>query len=256
MSTNHDDLRSLVDGHFSKGLSPADEASLRAHLPACAACRQAYGDYQVAERLDPRARPPRERLAAALGLAREVNTPVRRGLRWALGAATVVGAVALLLVATKTSPGTGMVARGKGVDPLASLDVAIFRVKGERESARVTDVVSPDDQLAFAYRNELGKAFLMIFAMDGAGHTLWYYPAWTDPADNPTAVPITTQVGLKELPEAVRHALQGSSLTVYALFMDQALDVRAVEARAARGEFAAEPGAGELLRKFVFEVSP
>ena len=110
--------------------------------------------------------------------------------------------------------------------------------------------------MAFAYRNEMGKAFLMIFAIDGAGHLAWYHPAWTDPADNPTAVPITKQIGFKELPEAVRHSLQGRSLTVHALFMDKALDVRTVEARAARGEIAADADAGEVLRAMVFEVRP
>jgi hypothetical protein len=96
----------------------------------------------------------------------------------------------------------------------------------------------------------------MIFAIDGAGHVAWYHPAWTDPADNPRAVPITKQVGFMELPEAVRHSLQGPSLTVHALFMDKALDVRAVEARAERGEFAADADAGEVLRTMVFEVRP
>jgi hypothetical protein len=137
-----------------------------------------------------------------------------------------------------------------------SLEIAVFRVKGERESMRVNDEVSPSDELAFAYRNELGKAYLMIFALDGAGQVVWYHPAWTDPADNPRAVPITRQVGFKELPEAVRHPLPGPSLTVHALFMDKALDVRAVEDRVARGDFAAEASAGEVLRTLVFEVRP
>jgi hypothetical protein len=92
--------------------------------------------------------------------------------------------------------------------------------------------------------------------MDGAGRLVWYHPAWTDPADNPKAVPIGRQVGFKELPEAVRHSLQGSSLTVHALFMDKPLDVRTVEARAGSGEFLADADAGEVLRTMVFEVRP
>jgi hypothetical protein len=84
----------------------------------------------------------------------------------------------------------------------------------------------------------------------------WYHPAWTEPADNPRAVSITKQVGFKELPEAIRHPLQGPSLTVHALFMDKALDVRAVEDRLARGEFAADASVGESLRTMVFEVRP
>jgi len=257
MNTSHDDLRRLVDGHFSKGLSQANEARLREHLPACAACRVAYEAYQAAERLDPKAQNPRKRLATALGLPPASKWPRRRSVRLTLATLSVVGAMALLLAVTgRTRSGDGMVVRGSGVENAESLEVAVFRVKGERESMRVNDVVAPSDELAFAYRNELGKAYLMIFAIDGAGHVAWYHPAWTDPADNPKAVPITRQIGFKELPEAVRHPLQGPSLTVHALFMDTALDVRTVEDRLARGEFAADGSAGEVLRSMVFEVRP
>jgi hypothetical protein len=257
MNTNHDDLRRLIDGHFTRGLSPSEETRLRDHLPACTACRQAYESYQVAERLDPRASGPRERLATALGLPSGTKRPWRQGLRWAVGTVSVVGAAALLFfVTTSIQPGNGIVSRGKGIENAESLDVAVFRVMGERESTRVKDVVSPEDELAFAYRNEVGKAFLMIFAIDGAGHVAWYHPAWTDPADNPKAVPITKQVGFKELPEAVRHALLGRSLTVHALFMDKALDTREIEARVARGGFTADTTAGEFLRTIVLEVRP
>ena len=255
MNTNHDDLRRLVDGHFSKGLSLAGEARLRDHLPACADCREAYESYQAIERLEPKARPPRERLAIALGLPSEVTRPRRRGM--VIGTLSTIGAMALLLmVITITHPNHGIASRGKGIENAESLEVAIFRVKGERESMRVHDVISPGDELAFAYRNEVGKSFLMIFAIDGAGRLVWYHPAWTDPADNPKAVPIGRQVGFKELPEAVRHSLQGSSLTVHALFMDKPLDVRTVEARAGSGEFLADADAGEVLRTIVFEVRP
>jgi hypothetical protein len=257
MNTSHDDLRRLVDGHFTRGLAPTDEARLRDHLPTCADCRAAYEAYEAAEKLDPKAIEPRERLARALGLSAQVQRPRRRGLRWTIGSLSAVGAAVLLLVVTSpTHPKDGIASRGNGIENRESLEVAVFRVKGERESMRASDVVSSADELAFAYRNDVGKAFLMIFAIDGAGHVAWYHPAWTDPADNPKALPITKQVGFKELPEAVRHALQGTSLTVHSLFMDKALDVRAVEARVARGEFSADVDAGEVLRSMVFEVRP
>jgi hypothetical protein len=260
MNTNHDDLRRLVDGHFTRGLSRSNEERLRDHLPTCAACRQAYESYQVVERLERGPRGARERLAEALGLPSEARRSRRLGLGWAIGTAAAMGAVALLLVMNASlRTGNGMVPRGKAVENAESLDIAIFRVRGERESTRVKDVVSQGDELAFAYRNEVGKAFLMIFAIDGPGgpgHVAWYYPAWTDPAANPTAVPISKQVGFKELPQAVRHSLKGRSLTVHALFMDKALDVRTVESRVAKGEFAADVSAGESLRTFVLEVRP
>ncbi len=260
MSTSHDDLRRLVDGHFGKGLSSANEARLRAHLPVCMDCRAAYQSYQAAERLDAEVLGPRERLAAALGLPSEARQTRLRAWRWGLGVVSALGAAALLLVVTSshlaTDPGHAIAARGMAIENAEPLEVAVFRMKGERDSMRVTEVVSPRDELAFAYRNEVGKSFLMIFAVDGAGHVAWYHPAWTDAADNPTAVPITKQVGFKELPEAVRQPLQGTSLTLYALFMDKPLDVRSVETRIARGEFTPDAAAGEVLRTMAFEVRP
>jgi hypothetical protein len=256
MSTNHNHVRSLVDRHFAEGLSLADEARLREHLPGCTACRQAYESYQVAERLDPRAAGPRERLATALGLPQS-KWRRRWGLRCAIVALPAVAAVALLaVVSPPRQTGNGFSSRGKEIEPVKAPDVAVFRMKGKREAIRVQETIASADELAFAYRNELGKSFLMIFGVDGAGQVLWYHPAWTDPADNPKAVPITRQIGFKELPDAVRHALRGPTLTVHALFMDKALDVRTVEARLAKGGFAADMAAGELLRKTVFEVRP
>lgn len=255
MSPNHEALRRLIHGHFDRGLDPASEACLRDHLPACAECRQAYEEHQIVERLDSAAPSPRERLARALGLPSEASRPRRRNLTWALASLAVASAVVLAVMA-KTHGGEGITSRGAVALGAAPVDVAIFRVKHEGESILVKDAIAADDELAFAYRNELGKAFLMIFAIDGQNRVMWYHPAWTDPEDNPRALPITKQVGLKELPEAVRHRLQGTSLTVYALFMDTPLDVRTVERRVAHGAFSAHPETGEILRALPLEVSP
>ena len=255
MNSEHGALRALVDEHFTVGLRADREARLRAHLPTCATCRAAYEAYQIAERLDPAAIPARERLARSLGLG-----PHRRGFTrastWTATALAMVGAAILLLAAAGplTGGGSKPVARGGRVDGAAALEVAAFGIHGGSQSTRIADTVSADDELAFAYRNEVAKAFLMIFAIDGDGRVLWYHPAWTNPADNPQAVPITTQVGFKELPEAIRQPLRGPRLMLYSLFMDQPLDVRTVEARIAAGDFVANPAAGEVLNKVEWEV--
>jgi hypothetical protein len=255
MSTNHEILRRLIHGHFGGGLGPADEALLRAHLPDCAECRQIYQCHQVAERLDPAAPSPRERLALALGLQSELRRPLRRSLAWAVASLAVACAVVLTVMA-KTHGDDGITSRGAAALKAEAVDFAVFRINGQGESTRVNNAITADDELAFAYRNEVGKAFLMIFAVDGQNRVMWYHPAWTRSEDNPQALPITKQVGFKELPEAVRHRLQGASLTVYALFMDTPLDVWAVESRVAHGAFLARPEAGEILRTLVFKVRP
>jgi len=255
MSTNHETLRELIHGHFGGGLPPADEALLRAHLPVCAECRQLYECHQAAERLDPTAPSPRERLALALGLPSEASRPLRRSLAWTVATLAVASAVALTVMG-KTHGDGGIAPRGSEVEKTEAVDFAVFRINGHGESTRVNNEITADDELAFAYRNEVGKAFLMIFAVDGQNRVRWYHPAWTSSEDNPQALPITKQVGFKELPEAVRHRLQGASLTVYALFMDTALDVRAVESRVAKGAVLAQAEPGEILRTLVFKVRP
>lgn len=255
--SQHDTLRALVDRHFTGGLSADREARLRAHLPTCPTCRSAYQAYQIAERLDPAAPPARERLAWSLGLG-----PHTRGRRrvstWTGAALAMVGAAILLVAVGGPFAGGGFkpLARGGRVDGAGALEVAAFRIDGRGQSTPIAHTLSADDELAFAYRNEVGKAFLMIFAIDGDARVRWYHPAWTNPADNPKAVPITTQVGFKELPEAIRQPLRGPRLVLYSLFMDQPLDVRTVEARIAAGGLVANPSAGEVLNKVEWQVQP
>jgi hypothetical protein len=253
MSAHHESLVRLVHGHFGGGLRPADEARLRDHLPVCAECRQIYERHQAAEKLDPAWPSPRERMAVALGLPGERSRPWRRRLAWGAASLAVASAVALTV---KTGGDDGITVRGGAAPKAEAVDLAVFRIGSHGEATRVTDTIAADDELAFAYRNEVGKAFLMIFAVDRENRVMWYHPAWTRAEDNPRALPITRQVGFKELPEAVRHRLQDGSLVVYALFMDTPLDVRAVESRVARGAFSAHEEAGEILRTLVLEVRP
>jgi len=257
-TSEHETLRALVDEHFTVRLRADQEARLRAHLPTCPSCRSAYEAYQIAERLDPAAVPARERLARSLGFGADTRGRTRVSGWMGATLATVGAAILLLVVAPFTGAGSKPVARGGRLDGAAALEVAAFRIHGGSQSTRIEHAVSANDELAFAYRNERAKAFLMIFAIDGDGRVLWYHPAWTRPADNPKAVPITAQVGFKELPEAIRQPLRGPRLVLHTLFMDQPLDVRTVEARVAAGAgvFEANASAGEVLTKVEWELEP
>jgi hypothetical protein len=258
MNPCENEFRPSIDRHFSRKLSRPREARLRAHLPTCSTCRAYYEGQQLIEKLDPRGGHPRERLAAALGLPAVRNRPA---LGWRFPAVVLAGGMAcVLLVAKIRSSGEEFVARGPMTAlPSAGLDVAVYRMKNPHESERVGEHVLARDELAFSYRNENGKAFLMVFAVDAAGRVAWYHPAWTDPASNPKAVPITKQIGFKELPEAIRIPLQGDRITLHALFMDRPLDVRSVEQRVAKVGTAADlaaPAAGEIDRTLVLKVIP
>ena len=260
MNTCEESHRRLIDAHFAGRLSRSQETRLRAHLPDCPSCREIYQSYLIAEQLDPRGSNPRARLATALGLPRAgMSAGLGRGSRFGLGMLVLAGAAGIVLFLTKgPTSQNDFVSRGSvaGI-PSSDPDVAVFRVKGDRGSEPVRDRVSARDELAFAYRNERGKAFLMIFAVDAAGRVAWYHPGWTDAASNPKAIAITKQVGFNELPEAVRQPLQGDRIALHALFMDSALDVRSIEARVARAAplaDLADAAAGEIDRKMVLAV--
>ena len=261
MNTCEKSHRRLIDAYFAGGLSQSQETRLRAHLPDCPSCREIYQSYLIAEQLDPRGSNPRARLATALGLpAGSMSTWRRRGSRLGLGMMALAGAAGIVLFVTRAPTSQNdFVSRGSLTgSPSLDLDVAVFRVQGDRESERVRDQVSARDELAFAYRNERGKPFLMIFAVDAAGRVAWYHPGWTDAASNPKAIPITRQVGFKELPEAVRQPLQGDRIALHALFMDSAVDVRSIEERVARAAplaDVADAAAGEIDRKLLLAVT-
>ena len=96
---------------------------------------------------------------------------------------------------------------------------------------RVRERIRADDTLAFSYENRApgDLAHLMVFAAQPGGEIFWYYPAWEDPADNPTSVPIRRSAGPVPLPDSVRHALTPGELFVFGIFSAEPLDVRSVE---------------------------
>jgi len=239
-----------VDRHFAGGLDPEAERALRTHLPGCEACRARYDRRLVLERLQPTAPPREDRLARALGL------PPRAGARaprssapWLVAAAGLAVAVVLLVVGPRLSPADdGFTPRGGGDASLAPLE--IYRLRPGAAPERVQRRIAAGDELAFAYRNPAGKKRLMVYGVDQAGRVYWYFPAWTKPEEDPLAVPIEPSATARELPAAVAQPLQPGALTLHALFTDQPLTVRQVEAALDGG---AAPGADTEV---VLEVAP
>jgi hypothetical protein len=214
----------LVDLHFSLRISPAQQRELRAHLERCDACRERYQRQLLLARLDPGAAPAEDRLARALGLS-------QRGARRPWLTLIAAAAAAAAALAFWPRPDADFAARGR----LASLPtMVVYRVNAS--GARpASESITASDELAFAYRNPQGRRFMMIFGIDEHRHIYWYHPAWTDPARNPSAVPIQTATDPVELPEAISHNLDGRQLTLHALLLDEALPVRELEDRIARG---------------------
>jgi hypothetical protein len=131
-----------------------------------------------------------------------------------------------------------MVARG--APPPIQPSLEIFRVDPS-EPIAPGGHIRRDDELAFAYANPTGFRHLLVFGVDERKHVYWYHPAWTDPAGDPRAVDVPRALAPTELPEAIRHSLEGRELVVHAIFLDDDLSVRGVEECVAKLASAADP---------------
>jgi hypothetical protein len=231
-----------VDRHFDGGLSPAEEAAMRAHLPSCARCQRRYERRLLLARLDPRTAPAEDRLAAGLGFAPRRRAPA--ALRW--GALAVAAAAVVLFVGTRAEEPRS---RGVGARPA----LLVYRVTNAGAEATGASILA-GDELAFAYANPSNRRYLLIYGVDEHGHVYWFHPGWPEGGPPPSAVAARPGAGPHELPEAVRHRFDGRRLRIISVLTDERLDVGAFERD---GRALAEPalrGAESVSR--VLEVSP
>jgi len=216
-----------VDLHFRGGLSVSRERAMRAHLGDCESCRDRYERNLMLERITGSGS-AESRLRRALRL-RPARPAAPRWWMASLGGAlaVAVSAVVLWTGAGKGGAVDGFAARG-GPEAPASPLVIRRTVKGDSLEA-IPSTLWPTDELAFGYRNEKRRAWLMIFAVDASGEVRWYYPAWTNAAETPLAIPATQADQLKVLPDAIAHPLPTGVLAVHLVLSDVRMDVRAAE---------------------------
>lgn len=234
-------LRALVDRHFSGSIRPTDERQLREHLPSCTPCRDHYERHLLLARLEPGALDARTRLGRGLGVeVREERPSWRPAL-----AVLAMACVALLMVRVPwrdaSSPGE-FTPRGSGQAEASRL--MVYAVGANGVPAPVGEALDARQELAFAYRNPDARRYLLVFGVDEAGRVYWYHPSWTDPGDNPQALPIHPGDAPWELPEAISQPLAAGRLTVHGVFLDEPMTVRELEAGLAA---AGDGGVGEAL---------
>lgn len=232
-----------IDRHFEGTISPASERTMRAHLPACAACRGYYERWLLLSRLDPEALAPEERIGRGLGLrARPSIVPLRLV---SAGTALVAAAASVFLWAHAHSDTAGFTPRG-GPPREGVSRVFIYDVHPGRPAALAAETITSSDELAFAYENGAAKNRLMIFGVDEHRHVYWFYPAWVAQADDPVAIPIEHDGARHELPEAVRHHFDGARIEIRSLFLDAPVSVSEVEAMIRRDPAAPLPIPGVI----------
>jgi hypothetical protein len=120
---------------------------------------------------------------------------------------------------------------------------------GVTRTQRAGSSIRAGEPLAFSFTNPpaAGYNHLMVFAVDGAGRVFWFWPAWTNPAEDPAATVISPGTEPMELGESVRHPLTPGRITIYGLFTNQDMHVRQVEAALGKG-----PGGLDSLGAYVW----
>lgn len=232
--------RALVDAHFARRISPEDERILRAHLEVCDDCVKVYDAHLLFERItDPGQ--SRERLAAGLGFR---VAPRRPSAPWVLtlGFAAALAALLLLHLTIARHEGTRQEAEfaARGAARTESPRILAYALGPTRELA-LSDRVRATDQLAFAYTNPTGFRHLLVFGVDEHRHVYWYHPAWRSHDEHPRALAIEDGPTARELPDAIRHDLDGHELTLYAVFLDDDVPVERVEELVASARSPGEP---------------
>ncbi|HXI54820.1 MAG TPA: hypothetical protein VNO55_02090 [Polyangia bacterium] len=222
-----------VDRHFAGAGSPARDQRMFQHLRQCQRCRDRYRTYSSLEQLVPGGdEQARERLG------RGVFRPARRRAVWGVGLGLATVCAAALLVVVR--PSDGFRARGgSGASDGDHPSLSIFRVAadGVTRVQRAGSSMRASEPLAFSFTNPgaAGYDHLMVFAVDGHGRVFWFWPAWENPADDPTAIVISPGAQPMELGESIRHPLSPGRITIYGFFSSQAHHVRQVEAALAGG---------------------
>lgn len=250
--------RSLVDAHFAGKIAPRDERLMRTHLDGCDPCRERYRKRQLLAMIDPGAPTTEERIGRPLGLMPKPRAlPVPLPL---VAAAIALAALVLFMIRPPKNAAQeredGFTPRGSvvGTTTTATSKISVYRAN--KDSGAVVLAQGPlqkSDELAFSYDNASNKSYLMVFGVDDAGRVYWFYPAWTNEAENPMSLKIEPG-RVAQLPEAIRHGYAGERLTIHGLFLDTPLTVRDVEI-ALRDKRLESGIPGAIDQTFVFEVA-
>jgi hypothetical protein len=241
-------VRASVDAHFSGAITPATERAMRAHLSGCEGCRRYYERRLLLASLDSRAIGPEQRIAVGLGL----RTRRRTAPLWSAAFAACALAAVLVVVPLAGRPSEFA---ARGAPRSARPDFFAYRIHPAGQLVEGS-TMSPTDDLAFAYTNPSGFQRLLVYGVDEHRHIYWYYPAWSNPADDPHAVTLSTGPEVRELPDAIRQDLDGAQLTIVAVFLDDDTSVRRVERLVADLPAAGDalPIAGSYERRLTLQV--
>jgi hypothetical protein len=193
-------------------LAEQEASELRAHLPTCSPCADAFDQLSVAELLPP--------LKAKRPLS----------WKWTTLMAGVAAAAAMLIVLRPAN-----VERRKGSEVALGMYV---QHEGFVRRAAPGEVVSPGDALRFTATSP--GAYVAVLSLDPRGVASIYFPI--------AAIPAGTDVAL---PSATRLDDTVGEERIVALFCDAPVDLEPVRASLGRGRLAAPDGCQVAKWNFV-----
>lgn len=231
-----------VDRHFAGAGTPARDRRMFEHLRTCARCRDRYRTYSTLEEMSGGGE-DEARARLRRGIFQQAG---RRRVVLSMGVGLAAACAAVVLVVARPHDDDGFRARGgNAVTETGRPSLGIYRVgaDGITRAQRAGSDIRSGEPLAFSFTNPPATGFtrLMVFAVDQDDRVFWFWPAWTNPADDPASIYITPGTEPTELGESVRHPLTPGRVTIYALFSTQERHVHDVEAALKR-----ESGRDEL----------
>jgi hypothetical protein len=231
-----EELLSWIDG----GVAPNRAEGLEAHVAGCKRCRDALEEIRTfaSDLAAPVEHDADAHVAAVMARLDEPRPIAKRSpASWRRGA-SVASALALaagvaLFAAHRRGDEGHFAARGAAAAPSLARDVGITVYTG-------TDALEP---LAPGARLDAGAALtaaytnvhprpvrLLLVGVDGRGTLHWLYPAWVDPATDPSAVVLERAERPKPIPTSVvLDSPAAGTLRVVAIVTEAELHVSDVE---------------------------
>jgi len=232
--------------HLEEDLPVSRSKEIEDHMGFCAPCKKIVADVRgMTSRIakEPGEFRSPEFVKRVVSSAASVlkTAPERHGRPfwiWPAIAVPLVAAAALMVVLPLSNRGatgedSSFVARGGAeIDPSRWISLEVFHPQGTAGSyVPVQDAVQADEPLVFSVKNNRQSPyrFMMVLGIQSTGATYWYYPAYTEPGQNPKSVSVAASQETQNLGEEIRHKLSPGWLRIVGIFSERPLDVQTIE---------------------------
>jgi hypothetical protein len=163
-----------------------------------------------------------------------------------------LAACACLWLLRPAAPVEHIAARGSSHNALAPVRIEARLVRDGALLPLDGAELHAGDGITARYVNQSTRpAYLALFALDAAGAVHWIFPAYLDPASNPSSIPLAASQTSRLLEDSVEpEAPAPGRLRVVAVVSEQPLAVKEIERRLAGGGSLGALFAGDLVQEW------